>query len=258
MDTKLVEAVEEATGIAAWWPTVEPSPRWVRVRQGDKTIAESKSPLLHIDYDPPQHLPTYYFTLEEVDSNALVDPRTRDDGSTVWTVSVAESVFPEAAWTHHNPSGPLEPLAGRVTFSWFAGLDWYEEAEKVSVHARDPHKRVDVVASSRHVEVWHNGKKLADSHHPFLLFETMLPTRLYIPPEDVRLDLLAASPTATGCPYKGVATHLACEDGSDIAWSYHDPIAENPRIKDLISFYNEQVDLVIDGVPQDRPRTQWS
>ena len=74
------------------------------------------------------------------------------------------------------------------------------------MHARDPYRRVDVLHSSRHVRVTLNGEVVADSERPLLLFETGLPTRYYLPPQDVRLDLLRQSPTVTQCPYKGVAT----------------------------------------------------
>jgi len=44
----------------------------------------------------------------------------------------------------------------------------------------------------------------------------------------------------------------------DIAWSYKSPIPECPKIENLIAFYNEKVDLEVDGRPVERPRTPWS
>lgn len=102
---------------------------------------------------------------------------------------------------------------------------------------------------------------LADSHRPLLLFETTLPTRYYLPPEDVRVEL-TPSATRTVCPYKGEATWWSARTGDtlleDVAWSYPSPIPENPRIAGLICFRNERVDFIVDGERQDRPLTPWS
>ena len=108
-----------------------------------------------------------------------------------------------------------------------------------------------------------DGLVLADSPGaPFLLFETDLPTRYYLPPGDVRTDVLVDSPTVTACPYKGVAKYWsldgAGEVGRDIAWSYPNPIDQQPRLANLVCFFNEKVDLLVDGEPQERPTTPWS
>src|SRR5882724_1446094 len=73
---------------------------------------------------------------------------------------------------------------------------WFEEDEEVYVHPHNPYKRIDILHSSRHVEVEVNGVKIADTHRPTLLFETSLPTRYYIPKLDVRMDLLIPTDTA--------------------------------------------------------------
>jgi uncharacterized protein (DUF427 family) len=149
-----------------------------------------------------------------------------------------------------------------VTFPWDGDVDWYEEDEQVHVHARDPHSRVDVLRSTRHVVVEFDGQVVADSTRPSLLFETWLPTRYYIPADDVRMDLLEPSATSSSCPYKGTARYWSARIGGrlapDIVWSYPEPIAENPKIRGLLCFYNEHVDLVVDGEPQQRPQTPWS
>lgn len=107
-----------------------------------------------------------------------------------------------------------------------------------------------------------DGELLAESHRPTALFETTLPTRWYFPPEDVRQDLLEPSDTVTRCPFKGVARFFSVRVGGelrrDLAWSYRDPIAENPRIAGMVAFFNERVDLVVDGERLRRPFTPWS
>lgn len=152
-------------------------------------------------------------------------------------------------------------LAGHVTFSW-RQLEWYEEDERVVIHARDPYKRVDTLRSSRRVQVFVAGEQVADSVRPLLLLETSLPTRYYLPFADVRTDLLEASGTVSICPYKGQARYWSARVGdtlvTDAAWSYPDPIPENPKIRDLLCFFNERVDLVVDGQALARPVSPWS
>jgi uncharacterized protein (DUF427 family) len=86
--------------------------------------------------------------------------------------------------------------------------------------------------------------------------------RYYLPYEDVRTELLEASDTVSTCPYKGEARYWSVRVGDtvvpDVVWSYPNPIPENPKIKDLLAFYDERVDVVVDGEPQARPVTPWS
>lgn len=247
-------------------PIVEPTARWVRVRFGGKIIADSKRALLLIQYGP-RRLPTYYFAQADVDMDGLepMEPETpgpQTEGLMYYRVLVGDQVANRAAWIYQDPPAGLAALQGCVSFDWDAMEAWYEEEEEIFVHARDPHKRVDVLASSRHVRVDIAGETVAESRRPFLLFETNLPTRYYIPAEDVRLDLLEPTSLATRCPYKGVAKYWSATVGDktakNVVWSYPDPIPENPRIKGLLCFFNERVDLYVDGDLQARPRTPWS
>jgi uncharacterized protein (DUF427 family) len=161
-----------------------------------------------------------------------------------------------------DPPEALAEVAGHWTFAWDAGLAWFEEATEVHVHARDPRHRVDVVPSDRRVRVELDGVVLAESTRPAALFETSLPTRWYLPDEDVRHEVLAPSGTETSCPYKGTARYWSARVGDalhpDVAWSYAEPIPECPRIAGLVCFFNERVDLTIDGEREARPVTPWS
>jgi uncharacterized protein (DUF427 family) len=241
-------------------PFVEPTPRRLRVRLNGRLVADSSRALLLVRYDA-HGLPTYFLPLEDVLPGALADEAAGRRGERTWTVQSGSRRAPGAAWTYPDPAGPLAALAGHVTFSW-QQLEWYEEDERVHVHARDPHKRVDTLRSSRRVQVFAGGQQVADSVRPLLLFETGLPTRYYLPFEDVRTGLLVASDTVSACPYKGLARYWSLQAGDvfvrDAAWSYPDPVPENPKIRDLLCFFNERVDLVVDGVRQERPRTVWS
>ena len=168
-----------------------------------------------------------------------------------------------AALLLRDPPPPFEAADGYWTFVWDdPNVEWYEEATRVHVHARDPRHRVDAIPSERHVRVELDGVLLAESRRPTALFETTLPTRWYLPREDVRMDLLEPSDTVSHCPFKGVAQffsmRVAGELHRDRAWSYPEPILENPRIAGLMAFFNEHVDLVVDGERLPRPFTPWS
>jgi uncharacterized protein (DUF427 family) len=258
------ERLAALAGQRPWWPVAEPSPRWIRVRLGPDLIADSRRALLHVQYGPGvlprSFLPTYFVAADDVVPGTLIDP-VEDDGLTVWAVQAGGRRLEGAAWMHRRPPEPLEALAGLVTFSWSGGLTWFEEDEPLLAHARDPHKRVDVVPSSRDVRVEVDGELLAASRRPLLLFETSLPTRYYLPPDDVRVELVPSA-TRSVCPYKGEASWWSARVGDrvveDIAWSYPSPIPENPRIAGLVCFRNERVDLTVDGERLERPITPWS
>ncbi len=142
----------------------------------------------------------------------------------------------------------------------FDSFEWREEEEPITSHPRDPFKRIDVLASSRTVRVEFEGTLLAESSRPKLLFfETMLPVRFYLPPRDDVAVRLQHSDTVTYCAYKGRASYFSVPDGPrDIAWTYHDPLHDGELVRDRICFFDERVDVTVDGVRRDRPSTPWS
>jgi uncharacterized protein (DUF427 family) len=244
---------------------LEPSPRWVRVRFGGQFVADSRRVLLLRETG---HVPVYYFPPADVRMDLLV-PSGRTSacphkGEAVhWHVRVGGRTAEEAAWSYIKARSDSPALSGYVAFDWPKMDAWYEEDDEVYVHARDPYKRIDVLHSSRHVRVVVAGLTVADSRRPRLLFETRLPTRYYLPPADVRMDLLVPSAKETQCPYKGVASYYSVSFGDrlvpDIAWYYRHPIPECAKIENLIAFFNERVDaLYVDGELEAKPRTPWS
>jgi uncharacterized protein (DUF427 family) len=151
-----------------------------------------------------------------------------------------------------------EALAGYVIVDFAAFDEWYEEEERNLGHPRDPFHRIDIVHSSRHVRIEHDGELIAETTDPYLLFEPPLPVRYYVPPQDVRAELLEPSETTSFCAYKGRAAYRASRSGEDIAWFYPQPLREAAEITDRVAFFNERVDIVVDGVPLPRPETPWS
>jgi uncharacterized protein (DUF427 family) len=141
-------------------------------------------------------------------------------------------------------------------------MQWFEEDEEIFVHPRNPTTRIDVLDSSRHVQVVVDGVTVADSHRPRLLFETGLPTRYYLPKVDVRMELLEPTDSESACPYKGTARYWSVRIGEhlheDFAWSYPTPLPESQKVAGMVCFYNERVDLIVDGEPLERPHTKFS
>ncbi len=114
----------------------------------------------------------------------------------------------------------------------------------------------------RRVAVSVDGTLVADSTATITLLETGLPPRHYFPQADVRMDLLEATPTETVCPFKGQARYWTLRIGDaehrDLAWGYDTPIDGVERLAGLVCFYDERVEVAIDGETQPRPETPWS
>ena len=243
---------------------LEDSPRWVRVMLGGETVADSKRvKLLH----ETGHLPVYYFPIEDVRMDLLQESELTTScpfkgEASYWSVRAGGKVAENAAWSYPEPLDSTPPLAGYLAFYWQMMDHWYEEDEEVFVHPRDPYHRVDIIESSRHVKVRVNGELVAETERPKILFETGLPPRYYIPPEDVRDDVLLKSEKTTRCPYKGIASYWSVEAGGDrvedLIWSYPKPIPEAAKIEGYLCFFNEKVDLEVDGEEQESPGTQWA
>src|SRR5215472_7578853 len=168
-------------------------------------------------------------------------------------LTTGQQTRPEAGFYPADPG-----LAGYVVLDFGAFDAWYEEDELNVAHPRDPFHRIDVLPSSRRVRVELDGHVLAVSSRPALLFETMLPTRYYLPRADVTAELVP-SPTRTWCAYKGQASYFSASVGGrlvpDIAWTYEDPQHDADRVRGLIAFFDERIDVILDGERRPRPVT---
>jgi uncharacterized protein (DUF427 family) len=244
---------------------VLPTRRRLRGVFAGRTLFDTTDALVLFEHD---HLPVYYVPAADVDATALVASDTsthcpRKGDASYWSIAVGDRTAPDAVWGYEtNPVDGAPDLSGYRAFYWNALDHWYEEDEEVFVHARDPFKRIDALRSSRHVRIEIDGVVLAETTRPTLLFETGIDTRYYIPREDLKRELLEHSQTQTACPYKGQASYYSARVGDrvvpDIAWTYTHPIAEIPKIEQLVAFYDEHVDTFVDGVLQPRPVSAWS
>jgi len=242
----------------------EPTQKWLRVMFAGEIIADSKKVYLMLPGGPPLYLfPIADIRMDLLQSSDLSKESTRFGKEVYWTIKCGEKWAVNAAWTYPELKTPELDFENYLTFDWEKMDAWFEEGEQVYVHAHDPHKRIDVLHSTRHVEVIVGGEKVADSYRPTLLFETGLPTRYYLPKLDVRRDLLLPSDSVTGCAYKGKANYYSVKIGDrlipDLVWYYRYPSVEAAKIAGLVCFYNEKVDkLIVDGEEQPKPVTPWS
>ncbi|MFE6163587.1 DUF427 domain-containing protein [Streptomyces sp. NPDC056486] len=92
------------------------------------------------------------------------------------------------------------------------------------------------------VKVVRDGRTVAESRRPLLLRETGCPVRYYLPPQDVRTDLLTPSDTTTYCPFKGTASYWSLPDSADFVWAYPEPKDGVAQIKDHFCFYEVEVE----------------
>jgi uncharacterized protein (DUF427 family) len=244
---------------------VDPSPRRVRVKFAGETIVDTTSALLMCEGG---HVPIYYFPMADV----RMDLFTATDNAShcgykghasYWTLTVGDRVEENVMWSYRDPYEEMLGIKDHVAFYWDRMESWWEEDEEIFKHARDPKHRVDAILSHRPVTVVVGGEALAETSNARFVFETNHPVRYYIPREDVRMDPLSGSDTTSRCPYKGIASYFSAAVGEesypDIAWSYQNPIEECPKIRDLICFFNENVDaIIVDGAEVDKPATKWS
>lgn len=241
-----------------------PCSKRIRVQVGGVMVADSIHAILLYESD---HLPVYYFPMGDIRAELLVDSTTTTFCPFKGTASYQSFVMEgrrvdDLVWRYTQPLPQCPAIGGYASFIWNKVDHWFEEDEEIFVHARDPFRRVDCLPSSRRVRVEVDGIVVADSWRSVFLFETGLPTRYYLPLEDVQRNYLEQSRFETRCPYKGVARYYDLAAGAsrlkDKVWYYPEPVHEAARIKGLVAFPNEFVDIYVDDVLQARPITTFS
>jgi len=240
---------------------VERVPRRVRAFLGGKIVLDT----IRAQYvwEWPFY-PQYYIPLSDLAEDLLV-PENKTQNSARGVVSLfgarAGGIHrPRAAKVLHAASD--DRLVDTVRFEWDALDEWYEEDEQVFVHPRNPYVRVDAVRSSRTIRVEMHDVVLATSSSLVMVFETGLTTRYYLPRTDVNFEHLVATDTVTSCPYKGKTSgywsiQIGDEIHKDLVWAYDFPTYQLTPIAGLISFYNEKVDIFLDGESLERPKTHF-
>ena len=237
---------------------VEPVPRRVRAVLGGQTVVDTTRALYVWEH---KYYPHFYIPLDDVAAGVLVD-EGRVEQHALGTahghaLRVGDVEKPAVARVYGDDAAKAE-VRGYVRLRWDALDAWFEEDEEVFVHPRSPYARVDALRSTRHVRIAFGGTTLAESSSPVLLFETGLPTRYYLNRTELDFTHLVPSDTVSQCPYKGVTSGYwsARIDGKvhrDVAWAYDFPAVGLKPIAGLIAFYNEKVDIFVDGREVPRP-----
>ncbi|GIF76568.1 DUF427 domain-containing protein [Asanoa siamensis] len=239
----------------------EPTEKRVRAVLGGVTVVDTTDAVLV--WEPRRIVPTYAVPLADVRADltpagdvtaggpGFLHPGIpftvhSTDGEAL-TVSASGDVRAEAAFRPADAD-----LHDHVLLDFDAMDHWFEEDEEIHGHPRDPYHRVDARASSRHVRIEDGGVLLAETSRPVLVYETNLPVRFYLPREDVVADL-TDSDQVTYCPYKGQASYWSTSERSNVVWSYQRPLPDALPIKGLVAFYDDILDVTVDGKLRDRP-----
>jgi uncharacterized protein (DUF427 family) len=242
----------------------EPIERRVRARLGEETIVDSTNAVLL--WEPRRVVPSYAVPSDDIAAELTTATAQNTNGGDAPRV-----LHPGIPFTVHTAPGETLTIAGReaagfrlddADLAGYVALDftafdaWLEEDEPIAGHPRDPFHRVDVRRTARPVRIELDGVVLAETTAARMLFETSLPTRFYLPPDDVRATL-HPTPTRSYCPYKGRASYWSVEVGGqrrdDIGWSYEEPLPDAVAITGLVAFWDEQVDVFVDGEKRPRP-----
>jgi uncharacterized protein (DUF427 family) len=239
----------------------EPIEKRIRASADGATVLDSTRAVLV--WEPRRVVPTYAVPADDIHGELAAAPASNGNADGVLHPGIPFSVHTAAGEpvTIADRAGAGfrladEDLAGYVVLDFAAFDEWYEEDEPVVIHPRDPYHRVDVRQTSRPVRIEIGADVVAESTRARLVFETQLPTRFYIPREDVAVEL-HASDRQSYCPYKGQASYWSVDAGGrrrpDIAWSYEQPLPDLPQVAGLVAFWDERVDVVFDGERRARP-----
>lgn len=242
---------------------LDPMPYWIRTLFEGETIVDAYEPLL---LHESGRLPVYYFREEEVNRDLLESSETRSEPKGIaeyWTVRVGERAAPDAALSYSLPIEGAALLQGLLT------LDWDEMDEMVlrgraalrpPARSVQPNRHVQDEPASAHLARRRAARR--DQACDGALRDGTAPPRYYIPEEDVRTELLVQSSNRSRCAYKGSASYWSVQIGGrlveDLVWAYRDPKHDAEEVRDLLCFFNERVDLEVEGEAAERPLTQWT
>jgi uncharacterized protein (DUF427 family) len=229
----------------------EPLRRLMSAELGGEKVVSSEGATLLFE---PNRYPVAYFPIGDVAAGVLEETDRVTDhpglGPTRWfTVHGGAETRQRAAWQHVDLPPYAAMLEGKVAFAWSAIDAYYEEADRIIGHAADPYHRIDIRRSARRVVVESGGARVADTTAALVLYESGFAPRWYLPEADVEMTALAAVDRQSFCPYKGVCSYYDVGDQPLAAWSYREPIPDMPRIRGMISFEPQLVDVTIDGDP---------
>ncbi|KAI8577924.1 hypothetical protein K450DRAFT_200821 [Umbelopsis ramanniana AG] len=238
----------------------EQSPRWIRGFHKETKIVDSKR--AYLVWEGTSLIPFWAFPTSDViglvESDTVNGGRDGDRGQWFHVKTEAETLN-NAAWRFKKETPGFVPEAEDLVVFDFTKLSkWLEDDEVAFGHPRSPYSRIDVRLSSRHVKVEIDGVVVAETTSALFVYENGHPTRYYINAVDVKaLPQFTPSDYKSACPYKGVASYFTAtingQEYPNIAWTYLDPVPGIERIQGRWSFWNEKLDITVDGEKLPRP-----
>ncbi|MCJ1442680.1 MAG: hypothetical protein MMC23_003177 [Stictis urceolatum] len=259
MTSRLIQAARTITTTGA--VKSEPSPRRIRVLLNGQYILDCTQ--THLVWEHP-YFPQYYFPSSALQHITRSAPLSSSDPSKFSIHDLESSNHPTAK------TAIADILTGE--FKGYSRFEmnlmgaWFEEDEPMAVqgHPFDPYKRIDTRKSSRRLRVEIDGVEVADAGWAVHLFETGLPVRYYLPRTGVKWEHLKESGTRSYCPYKGWTSGYwdvvlpEGKGGRDLLWGYEATPVAVGEIQGLVCFYNEKVDVWLDGQKQERPKSKFA
>ena len=248
----------------------EPDDQRIRALLGDRTVVDTTRALLV--WEPRRIIPSYAVPLDDLQGELTL--------ATVHAADVPGVLHPGIPFgVHSMPGRSFDLTVDGITrqaavflvddldLDGYAVLDfrafdvWFAEDERLVSHVRDPYHRVEARRTSRRIRIESDGVVLAESDRATLVYETHLPTRFYLPAEDV-VGEQVPSTRRTACAYKGEATYLSFtvrgEVRENLAWTYAEPLEGLEKIWGLVAFFDDVLDVYVDGQLRERPRTLLS
>ena len=109
-----------------------------------------------------------------------------------------------------------------------------------------------VEADSREVVVTRNETVIAKTNRAMRVLETASPPTFYLPPNDVRVDLLEKAAGGSLCEWKGQARYWSIvlperQPLHEAAWSYEAPFEGFEQIASYFSFYPGMLECHVAG-----------
>jgi len=231
----------------------EEFPKRMRVIFNDEIIVDSReAKALH---ETGQFM-VLYFPRRDVKMELLnaTDHQTKcphKGTASYWSVQVDKREAKNAVWSYEDPKDSVPFIRNYMAFYYNKMDDWFEDDEKVYEHLRNPYHGFEILPASNEVIVHSGEEVIAETSEPLILYETGLPPRYYMHPDEVKTEMLGQSEYITHCPYKGNSRHwhlkVNGETIDDAAWSMAKPIGEAKKIADYLCFYPNKVQVEVDG-----------
>jgi uncharacterized protein (DUF427 family) len=260
----------------------EPTEKRLRAQLGDGPVIDTTRALLV--WEPRRVVPSFAVPVEDVRAELIPAARANGHAAAAAGYAMGDDAFggqrildPSIPFSVHTADGqpvslgwplglreaagfiPADPdLAGHVILDFDAFDAWLEEDERIFSHPRDPFHALEILPSSRDVRIELDGVTLASSSRAKLLFEgAVLPTRAYLPRDDVLVPL-TPNERRSWCAYKGEASYFDVGDHESLAWTYEQPLRHAAEVAGMVAFFNERVDVILDGEALPRAVTPWS